>query len=1030
MKRWLMIPVLALLTASSALAQTTGRIAGTVTSEGGQPVPGASVLVVGTGLGTLTAEDGKYLLANVPVGSRQVRVTIIGYTELTRAVSVVAGQTATADFKLTTQAVQLQGIVAVGYGTQQRRNVTGSVASVGSRQIAEIATADPVKAIQGRVAGVEVVSANNLPGASMNIRIRGVRSLTASNDPLYVVDGIPISGGIGDFNPASIQSIEILKDASATAIYGSRGANGVILITTKTGAPAVAGGRQIQFTMDGYAGWQRPLQLVDMMNMDQYVAMLQAAARYAGSNDDVNAVLGYDAMRQAYASGTQTDWQNWLLKTGQQQNFQVGMSGLAGNTRFNLSANYFDQKGLAEGQEYNRGAAVVAVEHNMNRLRLGITANGSRSVQDQGSGDGLWGYALAQTGFGSPYDANGVPLANPDGEDVAVNPARAIAFYRNQFTRSRLFASAFSDLKLVEGVNWRVNFGPDLTHIEHGQFQGPQTTYPKLGDTRGSFGTAQVFNYTLDNLLQVNRDFGTAHHVDATLLYGIQHSRTTADSAAAQALPYAEQLWYNLGSGSDYTIRSNLEEWALQSYMGRMSYTLNGRYTVTGAIRRDGSSRLAPGHKWATFPSVGLSWQLGDEPFMQGISWLSSFKLRGSYGVTGNTAVSPYQTQGALGRVVYSFGSANGYGYGPDDSNPANPSLSWEKTYQTDIGADFSMFNDRVSAIIDVYRQDTKDLLMRRSLPKTSGYSSALQNIGETENKGVEVTLSTVNLQNWNGIRWTMDVSWARNRNKITKLASSDTTGCPVNARPCDLNNGWFVGQPINIGGRAAGGGATPLSPQGGTGADQQRRVFYDYRRIGVWQLGEEAEALSYGTQFKPGEIRLADINGDGRITSADQLIIGNTYPKWTGSVYNRLTWKTFDLSALATIKWGYTLFDQFGVGTNSMQGRLGNIVTDYWTTENPTNDQPAPRLNGNVVPFSSTRGYQDGSHWRVRNITLGYTVSEAFASRLGASSLRVYATAQDPFFFSDYKGYDPENGTSGGAPAYRTLLVGVNAGW
>jgi hypothetical protein len=294
----------------------------------------------------------------------------------------------------------------------------------------------------------------------------------------------------------------------------------------------------------------------------------------------------------------------------------------------------------------------------------------------------------------------------------------------------------------------------------------------------------------------------------------------------------------------------------------------------------------------------------------------------------------------------------------------------------------------------------------------TTGYRSALQNIGQTRNTGLELALSTVNLQNWHGLTWTSDVNWAHNHNEIVKLATSDTTGCPVNARPCDLNNGWFVGQPINL------------------NSDAQRRVWYDYRMIGIWQIPDSALARSFGSQFKPGEIRLLDVNGDGRITSADRIILGNSYPKWTASLYNRLTWKAVDLSALATWRWGYTLFDDFGTNTNSMQGRLGNIVTEYWTPERPSYTQPAPRLNGNVVPYSSTRGYLNGSHWRIRNVTLGYQVPGRLLQRVGADRMRVYATAQDPFFFSSYRGYDPENGTSGGAPSYRTLVVGANLAW
>jgi len=1028
MQRWTLLVAAAMVATTSvaADAQQTGRITGSVTdSAGTQPLDRVTITVAGTSIAATTGADGRYTLNNVPAGAQQVRAQRLGFAALTQPVTVVAGQSATLNFRLAQQAVTLNTIVSIGYGTQERRTVTAAVSTVTSEQIKEIATADPIKAIQGRVPGVEIVSAGNLPGAAMNVRIRGVRSLTASNDPLYVVDGIPISGGIADFNPANIESIDILKDASATAVYGSRGANGVVLITTKNGAQA--GRLNAQFTADMYWGSSRPYQLIDMMDMYEYTRMLQDAARYeqyvrrltdpsapsvCNDGEDIDCVLGNDILRAAYHAGRQTDWQRQILRTGQQRNFQGGFGGATQNTRFNLSGNFFDQQGLAIGQEFWRGNGAASVEHTLDRLRIGVSANVSRSVQDQGAGDGLWGGALAQTGFGAPYDDNGLLIAQPDGEPNTFNPVRTQQFFLNQFLRNRIFGSAFAEYRLLEGLNFRMNFGPDYSSQDNGQFIGPRATYPSNEDSRAQLRTNQTFAYTLDNLLQLSRDFGSKHHIDGTALYGIQKSRGTESFASAQQLPYDEQKWFALNTGANFQLSSNLSEWALESMMGRLSYTLLDRYTVSAAVRRDGSSRLAKGNKWATFPTFGAAWQLGDESFMQGISWLDALKVRGSYGATGNTAINPYQTQGALSRTLYNFGAANGFGYGPNAGNPANPDLKWEKTYQTDVGVEFGVFNNRVTGSVDYYKQNTKDLLMSRTLPTTSGYRSALQNIGETMNRGIELALSTVNLSNWRGLRWTTDFAWATNHNEIVKLATADTTGCPVNARPCDLNNGWFVGQPIN------------------NNNDAQRRVWYDYRKIGIWQQGQEAEAASYGNQFRPGEIRLEDANGDGRITPADRVILGNTYAKWTGSVYNRLAWRGFDLSALATVRWGYTMFDSFNDGTNQMMGRFGNIRTDYWTPENPSTTQPAPRRNGNVVPFSTTRAYRSGDHWRIRNITFGYEAPTSLASRIGADRIRLYATAQDPWFFSDYKGYDPENGTAGGAPAYRTLLIGANLGW
>jgi TonB-linked SusC/RagA family outer membrane protein len=519
-------------------------------------------------------------------------------------------------------------------------------------------------------------------------------------------------------------------------------------------------------------------------------------------------------------------------------------------------------------------------------------------------------------------------------------------------------------------------------------------------------------------MLTVDRDFGSMHHIAATLLYGIQKSRFTFGNASSQNIPYDEALYYAIGQGDNFQASSGLTETALQSYMGRVNYTLLNRYTIMGAVRRDGASVLAPGNKWTTFPTVGLAWQLGDEPFMAGIGWLSSLKLRGSWGKTGNAAINAYQTQGALSSGKLNFGSVTAPAYYPNPGNPANPDLGWEKTTQTDVAMEFGLFGNRLTGSVDWYRMNTTDLLMTRSLPGTSGYNSALQNIGATRNTGVELQLSSVNLENWHGLRWQTDLNWATNKNEITNLAFySDPTACPAEAPRCDSNNGWFVGFPINTGGQT-----NPLNSSGGFTGDAQRRQWYDYKQLGVWQLGQEAEAAGFSS--KPGQIRIQDTNGDGTINPQDRVLQGSTYPDWTASIYNRFTFKNLDLSVLANIRWGYTIWNS---SIPALYGRYGQIVSDYWTPDNPHNVNPSPNLNGNPIAYGASRGYISGSHWRIRNIQLGYTMPPELASKLRATSLRIYATATEPYVHFDYDYFDPESGWTGGSPNYRTLLIGAD---
>ena len=1018
MGRWRLLLVLATATAagaSSADAQATGRIAGRTTAEDGRALPGIQITVTGTSRTAVSDTVGRYTLTNVPAGTQIVQARAFGYSSVNVTVTVTAGGTATADFVMKSAPTQLSPIVVTGYGEQQRRTVTAAITTVTAEKLKDVPTADPMKALQGRVAGVEIVASSNEPGAAMNVRIRGVRSLTASNDPLFVVDGIPISGGIQDFNPQMIETIEVLKDAAATAIYGSRGANGVILVTTKKGP--LDGRLHTSFTADMYYGNQTPVRLVPMMNLQQYVQYMKDGA--AAQNQDTSLAKIFTA-KQLYAvqHNISTDWQRAVLRDGAQRSVQGGLNGSSGDTRFALSANYFDQLGLIPGQGYKRGAGFASVDHSTQRLRVGASVNTSRITTDQGEGGGAYGYLFAMTPFGQPTnftnpDSAGLMDPRPDDDPLNINPVLEAQSVVRQQLVNRVFGSAYAELQLADGLTYRMNFGPDYTQLSDGCYNGPWThgTCANLGNFSSNQGqppqagqfNQQDFSYTLDNLVHFNRNLGVSHRLEATGLYSIQHDRFTKDSLYATNLPYPTQLWYDLGSGTAGNERSLISQWALRSYMARVNYTIFDRYSFNFTERADGSSRLAPGHKWAYFPSFGLAWQIGDERFMRRFDFISSLKLRGSYGTTGNTSIGPYQTQGTLQSRLYTFGTARVRGYKP--GSIPNPDLGWEKTDQSDIGLDFSMFRDRVTGTIDGYLANTRDLLLRRLLPVTSGFTSTLQNIGATRNTGLEVGISTVNLQNWRGLTWTMDVNWARNKNKILSLASGAAQ---------DVGNVWFVGQPINIPG------------------DAQRQVFYDWKWVGVWQYADSLDMKRFnrhGGTFKPGDPRVADINGDSTINASDRTIVGTTYPKWTGSLSNRLTYKSFDVSGLITAKWKYTFYDN---SPRSLNGRQGNIADmDYWTPTHATNKNQAPTTGAVDRLYANTRRYRDGSHWRIRNITAGYTVDRRLSRRIGVQSLRVYGTAQDPYIHlgNDYAGVDPELSFTG-VPTVRTFLFGTNIVW
>ena len=1073
MKHWVLV-LAALCAGANAHAQTTGRITGTVTAaEDGRPLARASLNVLGTNRTVFTNESGVYTLEQVQSGSRSIRVRYLGYAAQVKAVTIAVNETVTLNFQLTSAPVQLEGLVVTAYGEQERRDLTGSIAEVSLGDLRDVPLPNPAQLLQARVAGVDVVSSGYRPGAAMNVTIRGIRSITAGNQPLYVVDGVPlVGGGIEDFNPAQIASIEVLKDASATAPYGSMGANGVILITTNRGSAGATGGTS-SLSYDYQYGTQNALHFADFMNGPELAQERIDAFRLAGqgyptwAND--NKYVAYCALNvktnptsglpDTTASGTTTwqalhpgcsqgtDWQRAVYRTGSQQQHRLSYNSVVGNARLSLSGTYFNQQGITIGQGYSQYSGTVSFENTFGVLRIGATATGSRSVADINGDASIWGEATANSSLGSAYlDSLGNPVDKlcasctlnvlPTGDPLRVSPLREAQGFIRQDISNRLFGSLFAELTLPAGFGYRLAFGPDLSNFSDGQFNGINTTDATgalVGVPQAGFAVRESFRFTLDNILTWNHTVGD-HKIDVTALYSIGKSRIQSDSAAAKNLPYDSQLWFNLGTGAaPQPPVSSFRTAATRSWMGRVNYTFMNRYSVTLTGREDGASVLAPGHQFAFFPSAGASWQLGDEPFMKPLTFISGLKLRLSYGKTGNSSINPYQTEGSLSQTFYNYGSSTANGYVP--GSIPNPLLVWEKTTQFDFGADFGIFANRISGTFDIYREKTSDLLLTRSLPSSTGFTSTLQNVGKTGNAGWELSISTVNLTGTRGgPRWTTDFSFTHNQNYIISLTGGVGD---------DVADGWFIGQPVNL------------------SNDALHRVFYDVKMTGIWQLADSLLAKQYGE--KPGDIRVADLNGDGKIDGFDREIVGTTYPRLIANVYNRFTWGAFDLSFLLQGRIGYTFQDGFRIGTDLFD-RYNNLNVQYWTPErcdggsDPTKydppagvtaaqqaaipncnvwwspsagrQQPLFDQNGNGAPYAAP-GYRIGTHWRVRNITVGFQLPQSLVRHVrGVRSMRLYVEAQDPFVFTSYYGYDPENGSASGPPSYRTVLMGLTLGF
>jgi TonB-linked SusC/RagA family outer membrane protein len=1013
MGRRTFLAILALFTVGTAAHAQVGRIVGRVSAETGQPLPGVQVTVVGTSpiRGAISDTAGRFTIADVPVGPHVVRGARLGFAPATQSVTITAGQTVTVTLQMNAAAIQLEGVVTTGYGSLNRREVSGSIATLQGEALQHVVGGNALDAIKGRIPGVDITATSFDPGATQNIRVRGVRSITAGNNPLYVVDGVPITGDLRDIDQSSIETIEVLKDASAAAVYGSRGANGVVMISTKRGD--VSG--ITDFTVSSTYGLSKIRQEVPMMTGQEFAnfrresyrnsntaSYAAACANYTTNPAPCDAVALDPTMRANLAAGVNTNWQDLMLRDGNLQNTQIGIAGGNATTRFRAGFGYLGQNAINIVQDYTSRTGSFNLNHNQGRLSLQMGIQGVQSHRDVGRGSVMWDEALFNPALGRNTDSTGRQVFLPTEDGLLVNPVMAAKAYQRGIDRTNVLGTLTGAFDLTEGLKFNVAFGPQFTTQSDGELIGIYTRQKRgTGAPDATVRRTQNSNYTLSNFLDFDRSYGD-HHLQATALYEVANFKTVFDSAAATQLPFDSQLWYNLGTGSTPTLNGVFTRTALKSGMGRVNYTLRDRYTLQLIGRYDGSSVLADGHKFAFFPAASLGWQIGDESFMKRYPALTDLKLRLSYGRVGNSAIGAYQTLGLLSRTWYATGTSYLTAFGP--GSIPNPGLKWETTDKFNVGLDYGIFSQRISGTLDLYRENTHDLLLSRALPYTSGYSSVLENVGATQNMGVEVGITTQNLKNYHGIGWSTDLSWSTNKNKIVALSSGLTA---------DVGNLRWVGQPIN--------------------------VYYDYKYVGLWQVADSALARTM-CGCKVGSVRVADLNGDGKITADDRTIIGRHYnfPKWQGSMNNRVTFKNFDASVLTTARIGFTINDAFTAAYDGLAGRFNNIETNYWTPENQSGTDPRPSVDG-LGNFASARNYKDGSFVRIRDITVGYQLSPRLASRFASKGARVYVRAQDPFIFTSYKGWDPEAGFSvgnpnssasqidQGGPAFRSLLVGVD---
>jgi TonB-linked SusC/RagA family outer membrane protein len=998
---------LAPLLPQAAYAQVAGAhtVSGKITSANGEGIPGVTIVVKGTTNGTTTDVDGKYTIS-VPNDNSVLVLSSVGFAKQELAV----GSRTTINQSLEAENQALEEVKVIGYGTQRAEAVTGSVASISGDNLREVPVANVGQALQGRLPGVQISQSSSQPGASPQIRIRGTRSLTASNDPLIVLDGIPFPGSLGDINPNDIQSVDILKDASATAIYGSRGANGVVLVTTKGGKK----GQKPQVTYSGFVGIKTLFAKYPMMDGGDFVALRKAAGIYNNGVDESNNV--------------NVDWQDLLYRTGIQNNQNVGLNGGTESGRYNFNAGYYKEQGVIPTQQYTRFSIRGTLDQNVGKyVRLGFTTNNSYSLSE-GNNVGIYG-ALNSSPIANPYNADGSlkrTIKMPLDEQWITTRQVVEANQDKWLSQTRNFATynaIFGEFKMpgVEGLKYRINLGVNYRQTQGGSYTGVgiNAVNPATVST-ASVSNAVTTDYTVENILSYDRTFGGKHNINALALYSASSNIFNRSQIDGRDIPSDAFQFYNIGRAASTNITVNPDnqqysKFGLLSYMARVMYSYDDRYLISATVRTDGSSRLAPGNKWNAYPAVSVGWNIAKEGFMQGIEAVNMLKLRAGYGITSNQSVNPYSTLGLLATRPYNFGPT-GYDTGLFVSQLPNPNLGWEYSRTWNYAVDFAFLKNRLSGTVEYYVTNTRNLLLGLALPSTSGVGSYTANIGSTQNKGIELSLNGVILDNVNGWTWEVGANLYANRNQITSLAGEQQR---------DEGNWWFVGKPIN--------------------------VVFDYEKVGLWQQGDQyLNILEPGGNVGMIKVKYTGTyNADGSPTraigSADRQIL-DINPKFLGGFNTRLAYKGFDLSVVGVFQNGGLLNSTiYGSGgyLNLLNGRRGNVKVDYWTPDNTGAKYPKPGglTSGDNPKYASTLGYFDASYLKVRTISLGYNVQPSeWMTKSGISRLRLYVTAQNPFvFFSPYKkesGMDPETNSTGDQNAAvplaqnlsRILTLGTNS--
>ncbi|MBL7967074.1 MAG: TonB-dependent receptor [Prolixibacteraceae bacterium] len=972
------------------------KVSGKVTGTSGDPLPGVTVAVKGTSLGTITGGDGSFQI-NISSDSKTLVFSFVGM----KTQEVAIGNKTSFNVVLEEETIGIEEVVAIGYGTAKKRDVTGSVGSVKSEQIVRSNPVQPAKALQGQVSGVNVKKVNSRPGSDYTIDIRGVHSISFSSEPLVVIDGV-MGGKLNTLNPSDIESMDVLKDASSAAIYGARGANGVIIITTKKGLQG-----KTKVTYEGYVGVKVPANLPDLMTAQEF---------YHAYNDVVKAenpnaqVIWTEAQQSNVDAGRSVNWVDEVTAPSAQTSHVVSLSGGNENTTHYFSTGYLSEKGNLLNTGYERFNLKGTIDSKLNNVvKVGFTTYYTFSILNLGAMETLRSAYRARP-TGSIYyseltnpsetndkNVNGYAFWMGIKDNQVQNPILEVQDYSfDDETRvSNFLGNGYIELTPLKGLSFKSSLSASVYNSRRGEYRGPDTKsrLNKLASAANQFNLNS--SYTWDNILNYKLTSG-AHNINLTAAQSALQERFETSGIQVENLSYNSSFYALNTAALINGVSSSLVERSIMSFMGRFNYSYNEKYLLTATGRYDGSSVLAEGNKWAFFPSVALAWRAGEETFVKSLNLFSDLKLRASYGEVGNDVVAPYSTQAYLNKTAYDFGGVAAYGYAP--RNIGNAELKWENSAEVNIGLNMGFLKNRITADVELYNKKTNDLIQNVAIPTSLGYGSVTANVGKIVNRGVEVTINSVNIQKEN-FRWSTNLNFSTNHNEILELYGGTVTQ--------DIANKLFVGESL------------------------MANFYYEFD--GIWQTDEAAEAAKYGQV--PGSVKVVDQNNDGKISSSagidDRVVLGSELPKWMAGLSNNFSYKNWDLSFFIYTRQGVQFRNALLSGTMGELGsnRYNHLNLNYWTATNPTNDYFGV---WQANPYREAIQYKNADFWRISNITLGYNLPKSVLNKIKFSNLRLYVQANNPFIFMKEKNIwmDPEfnSGTYQDDVPNSTYLFGVSA--